>query len=143
MEDGFRLNWLGPVAIVVCGVLIRLTDRPWLVDWFDAPSLSEEGNIGLGIAVGAAWYTLPLLVIGIALVFGARDRVASPALWLFGILGALAVAALPNRHDTGYNGELDDRVPGLTTGLIVGTIPLFLVGGVIWAANRLVSRRSG
>jgi hypothetical protein len=29
---------------VVCGVLIRLTDRPWLVDRFDALSLSKAAN---------------------------------------------------------------------------------------------------
>jgi hypothetical protein len=44
VEDGFRLNWVGPIAIVVCGILIRLTDRTWLVDWFDALSLSEAAN---------------------------------------------------------------------------------------------------
>jgi hypothetical protein len=44
VEDGFRLNWVGPIAIVVCGVLIRLTDRPWLVDRFDALSLSKAAN---------------------------------------------------------------------------------------------------
>jgi hypothetical protein len=139
-ENGTPLNWIGPVVIVAAGVLLRLTDRLWLVDWFDAPSLSEGGNIALGIAVGAAWYTLPLLLVGISLVFGARDRMATPALWLFGILGALAVAALPNRHDGAYNLALDDRVPGLTNGMIIGTIPLFFVGAVIWVANRVVSR---
>ena len=52
-------------------------------------------------------------------------------LWIFVVLGAMVIVALPNRYDGAYNAALDERVPGFQLGLLVGCIPFLLFGLVL------------
>ena len=143
-EDGRGLTVVGALGILACGLALRVTDRLWLVDWFDAPSFSEAGNLALGIAVAAAWYTFPLLLFALGRLVG-RDRrsaTATPQLLIFAALGAFAVASYPNRRGGAYNEALADRVPGFTSGMLVGTIPLFVLGAGLFIFERVLSWRA-
>src|SRR5262245_28186991 len=83
--------WAIPIAIVVCGVAIRFTDRLWLVDLFDGPGLSQSGNFTLGLAVAAGWYVFPLIVFLVRKVSGGRSvRATTPATVVLSIFAALS-----------------------------------------------------
>jgi hypothetical protein len=149
-----------PIAIVVGGLVLRFTDRVWLVDVFDAPGLSESGNFALGFVVGAGWYVFPLIVYlvrKLSLRAGPRaTRTAGAtrttrmtrATWatvvvsIFGALGALAIAGFPNRYGGVYNEALDERVPGFSAGILAGSVPLLILGVVIWIGSKLLDRQA-
>jgi hypothetical protein len=142
-EGGRSLIIAGAFVILACGLVLRLTDRLWLVDAFDAPSLSATGNFALGIAVAAAWYIFPLLLVGARRLTGSgRQGAVGPALLVFATLGTFAVAAYPNRRGGAYNEALDDRVPGFAWGMLAGTIPLFILGAGIFIPERVLAWRS-
>jgi hypothetical protein len=58
---------------------------------------------------------------------------------IFAALGALVIAAFPNRYGGAYNEALDDRVPGFSAGLFAGTVPLLIVGLVIWIGSKVLT----
>ncbi len=61
-------------------------------------------------------------------------------LWIFVVLGAMVIVALPNRYDSAYNAALDERVPGFQLGLLVGCIPFLLFGLVLLVVMRWLDR---
>ena len=133
--------WVIPFAFVGAGLALRFTDRLWLVDLFDVPNFSEAGNFALGVVVAAAWYVFPLIVglvrklTGRRIPSGFRGTVVVS---IFAALGALVIAAMPNRYGGAYNDALDDQVPGFSAGLIAGTIPLLILGLVIWIGTKVL-----
>ncbi len=136
--------WAIPIVIVVGGVALRFTDRLWLVDVFDVPGLSETGNFALGVVVGAGWYVFPLIVLLVRNLFGRRGLRATRAtvvLAIFAALGAVAIAALPNRYGGAYNEALDDQVPGFSAGIFAGSVPLLILGLVIWIGSKVLAWR--
>jgi hypothetical protein len=138
-------TWAIPIAIVVCGIALRFTDRLWLVDVFDAPGLSEAGNFALGFVVGAAWYVFPLVVLLVRKLSGGRSPRAARAtvvVSLFAALGAVAIVALPNRYGGAYNEALDEQVPGFSAGIFAGSVPLLIFGLVIWIASKVLTWRA-
>lgn len=140
-EDGRGLTVVGALAILACGLALRFTDRLWLVDCFDAPSFSEAGNFALGIAVAAAWYTVPLLLLALGRLagWGRRGATATPQLLIFAALGAFAVASYPNRRGGAYNEALADHVPGFSWGMLAGTLPLLVLGAGLVLLNWVLS----
>jgi hypothetical protein len=137
--------WAIPIAVVVGGVALRFTDRLWLVDLFDAPGLSETGNFALGFGVAAAWYVFPLIVALVRKLSGWRSPRAgwaTVALSIFAALGAVAIAAFPNRYGGAYNEALDDRVPGFSAGIFAGTVPMLIFGLVIWIGSKGLTWRA-
>jgi hypothetical protein len=137
--------WAIPSAVVVGGVALRFTDRRWLVDLFDAPGLSETGNFALGFVVAAAWYVFPLIVALVRKLSGLpspRAGWATVALSIFAALGAVAIAAFPNRYGGAYNEALDDRVPGFSAGIFAGTVPMLIFGLVIWIGSKVLTWRA-
>jgi hypothetical protein len=137
--------WAIPIAVVVGGVALRFTDRLWLVDLFDAPDLSETGNFALGFVVGAGWYVSPLILALVRKLSGWRNPGATWAtvvLSIFAALGAVAIAAFPNRYGGAYNEALDDQVPGFSAGIIAATVPLLILGLVIWIGSKVLAWRA-
>jgi hypothetical protein len=110
--------WAIPIAIVVGGVALRFTERLWLVDLLDVPGLSETGNVALGFVVGAGWYVFPLIVGLVRRLSGRRSPRttwgATVVLSIFAALGAVAIAAFPDRYGGAYNEALDDQMPGFS-----------------------------
>lgn len=145
-EDQDRWHiWAIPIAIVVSGVALRFTDRLWLVDLLDVPDLSETGNFALGFVVGASWYVFPLIVALVRKLSGRRSPRATSAtvvLSIFAALGAVALAAFPNRYGGAYNEALDDQVPGFSAGIFAGTVPLLILGLVIWIGSKVLAWRA-
>jgi hypothetical protein len=138
-------SWAIPIAIVVGGVALRFTDRRWLVDLLDVPGLSETGNFALGFVVGAGWYVFPLIVRLVGKLSGRRSPRAARAtvvLSIFAALGAVAIAAFPNRYRGAYNEALDDQVPGFSAGILAGSIPLLILGLVIWIGSKVLAWRA-
>ena len=137
--------WAIPIVIVVGGVALRFTDRLWLVDVFDVPGLSGTGNFALGFVVAAGWYVFPLIVApGPQPLWTARAASATRAtvvLSIFAALGAVAIAALPNRYGGAYNEALDDQVPGFSAGILAGSVPLLILGVVIWIGSKVLAWR--
>jgi hypothetical protein len=136
--------WAIPIGIVVGGVALRFTDRLWLVDLLDVPGLSRTGNIAFGFVVAAAWYVFPLFVLLVRKLSGGRSLRATQGtvvLSIFAALGAIAIAAFPNRYGGAYNDALDDQVPGFSAGLFAGTVPLLIFGLVIWTGSRVLTWR--
>jgi hypothetical protein len=137
--------WAIPIAIVVGGVALRFTDRLWLVDLLDVPDLSETGNFALGFVVGAAWYVFPLIVALVRKLSGWRSPRAGWAtvvLSMFAALGAVAIAAFPNRNGGAYNEALDEQVPGFSAGIFAGTVPMLIFGLVIWIGSKVLTWRA-
>jgi hypothetical protein len=133
--------WGIPIAIVVGGAALRFTDRLWLVDVLDVPGLSETGNIALGFGVGAAWYVFPVIVLLERKLSGQRGPLkTSPTvvLSIFAALGAVSIAAFPNRYGGAYNDALDDQVPGFSAGIFAGTVPLLIFGLVVWIGSKVL-----
>jgi hypothetical protein len=143
-EDRWH-SWAIPIAIVVGGVALRFTDRLWLVDLLDRPGLSETGNFALGFVVAAAWYVFPLIVRLVRKLSGRRDPPGISATILvsiFAALGAVAITAFPNRYGGAYNEALDDQVPGFSAGIIAGTVPLLILGLLIWIGSKVLDWRA-
>jgi hypothetical protein len=135
-------TWAIPIAIVVVGVALRFTDRLWLVDALDVPGRSETGNFVIGFVVGAAWYVFPLILLLVRRLSGRRSPRAAGAtvvLSIFAALGAVAIAALPNRYGGAYNEALDDQVPGFSAGILAGSVPLLIFGLVIWISSKVLA----
>jgi len=137
--------WAIPIAIVVSGVALRFTDRLWLVDLLDVPDFSEAGNVALGFVVGASWYVFPLIVALARKLSGGHSPRATSAtvvLSIFAALGAVVIAAFPNRYGGAYNEALDDQVPGFSAGIFAGTVPLLILGLVIWIGSKVLAWRA-
>jgi hypothetical protein len=137
-------TWAVPIALIVGGVALRITDRLWLVDLFDVPDLAEAGNVALGFVVAASWYVFPLIVRLVVKLSGRRlpsGTGATLVVSIFAALGALAIAALPDRYDSAYNEALDDRVPGFSAGIVAGTVPLLILGLVLWIGSKVLDWR--
>jgi hypothetical protein len=134
-------QWAIPLAIVLGGIGLRITDRRWLVDLFDLPDLSETGNFVLGFGAGAGWYVFPLIVLLVRKLSGRRHIRgvgATLGLTIFATLGAAAIAAYPNRYDSAYNGALDDQVPGFSAGIVAGSAPVLIFGLAIWIGIKVL-----
>jgi hypothetical protein len=145
VEDEERgLTIAGAFLILACGLALRLTDRLWLVDLFDAPSFGEAGNFALGAVVAASWFVFPLVLVAVRRLTGSdrRSATTTPLLLVFATLGALAIAAYPNRRGGAYNDALDEQVPGFVAGMFAGTAPLLVLGACIAIANWVLSRRA-
>ena len=138
-------SWAIPIAIVVGGVALRFTDRLWLVDLFDVPGLSGTGNFAFGFVVAAGWYVFPLIVGLVRKLSGWWSPSATRAtvvLSIFAALGAVAIAAFPDRYGGAYNEALDDQVPGFSAGILAGSVPLLIVGLVIWIGSKVLAWRA-
>ena len=61
---------------------------------------------------------------------------------IFAALGAVAIAAFPNRYGGAYNEALDDQVPGFSAGILAGSVPLLIVGLVIWIGSKVLAWRA-
>jgi dihydrofolate reductase len=57
-----------------------------------------------------------------------RATRATVVLSIFAALGALAIAAFPNRYGGAYNEALDDQVPGFSAGIFDGSVALLILG---------------
>jgi hypothetical protein len=138
--------WAIPIAIVVGGVALRFTERLWLVDLLDVPGLSETGNVALGFVVGAGWYVFPLIVGLVRRLSGRRSPRttwgATVVLSIFAALGAVAIAAFPDRYGGAYNEALDDQMPGFSAGIIAASVPLVILGLVIWIGSKVLTWRA-
>jgi hypothetical protein len=103
------------------------------------------GNFALGFVVGAGWYVFPLIVRLVRRLSGQRSPRATRAtvvLSIFAALGAVAIAAFPNRYGGAYNEALDDQVPGFSAGIFAGSVPLLILGLVIWIGSKVLAWRA-
>jgi hypothetical protein len=137
------LTWIGVGAILLGAVALRFTDRLWLVDSLEALGLGETGDFWVGLLVGIAWYTFPLVIWLTDRLShrGTRRGKGTVRLWIFVALGAAVIVALPNRYDSAYNDALDNRTPGFQLGLIIGCVPFMLFGLALLVVMRVLDRR--